>query len=255
MQVKPVPHHASRPEASRVCLKLSVNNSDQIDRFLCTLQMCISKEGRDINPESTCHKTPLFFKWLTRWVHDAQSRSSAMQNIQFIKCEVCYLNALTIVSVPGHFSSAGQVMYLHLQQADSINSLDPYMRVCSFGKRAPQVYNDTQTWREETLESEHSTNNSEKNQGFSDQSHPSCPPVSAACIESGLFNSNGTLLQSLNRGARWLRPQSKHGLGGQNAHRKLCPQTKFTGSLMVSWWTLCAHIVFAVFHGTLQCEQ
>ncbi|XP_010794854.1 epidermal growth factor receptor substrate 15-like 1 [Notothenia coriiceps] len=31
--------------------------------------------------------------------------------------------------------------------------------------------------------------------------------------------------------------RSKHGLGGQNAHRKLCPQTKFTGSLMpeVNW--------------------
>lgn len=29
---------------------------------------------------------------LTRWVHDAQTKSTPMQNIQFIICEVCYLN-------------------------------------------------------------------------------------------------------------------------------------------------------------------
>ena len=33
-------------------------------------------------------------------------------------------------------------------------------------------------------------------QGSSDQSHPARPPVSAVCIDSGLFTSNGTLLQS-----------------------------------------------------------
>lgn len=44
---------------------------------------------------SLFHSYPALTVWfcqLTRWVHDAQSRSSAMQNIQFIKCEVCYLN-------------------------------------------------------------------------------------------------------------------------------------------------------------------
>lgn len=42
-----------------------------------------------------CWQELVFVVWfcqLTRWVHDAKSESTPMQNIQFIICEVCYLN-------------------------------------------------------------------------------------------------------------------------------------------------------------------
>lgn len=42
-----------------------------------------------------CWQELVFVVWfcqLTRWVHDAQSVSTPMQNIQFIMSEVCYLN-------------------------------------------------------------------------------------------------------------------------------------------------------------------
>lgn len=35
------------------------------------------------------------------------------------------IEALANISVPGHFSAAGQVTYFNLWQADRINTLDP----------------------------------------------------------------------------------------------------------------------------------
>lgn len=49
------------------------------------------------------------------------------------------IKALAIVSVPGHFSAVGQVTYFNLQLAEGINTLDPQMHVCSFGRGAPQL--------------------------------------------------------------------------------------------------------------------
>lgn len=42
-----------------------------------------------------CWQELVFVVWfcqLTRWVHDEQRESTPMQNIQFVMCEVCYLN-------------------------------------------------------------------------------------------------------------------------------------------------------------------
>ncbi|TNN63909.1 hypothetical protein EYF80_025842 [Liparis tanakae] len=138
-------------------------------------------------------------------------------SIQLVWCEVCYLNtesALAIGGVPGHFSAAGQVTYFNLQLAEGINTLDPQMHACSFGRGAPQLGRPLSCGVQ---------CNERPHQDPGDIIFILRPRVTT---DRGVYGQvsewrSRIFLQDPQRKHVRSAPESKHSLGGHSTHREL----------------------------------